>query len=41
MAGSHDYWLVLLSVIVAIIASYVALDLASRVAASHRSRTGR
>ena len=41
MAGSYDYWLVLLSVIVAIIASYVALDLASRVAASHRSRTGR
>jgi len=41
MAGSHDYWLVLLSVIVAIIASYVALDLASRVAAPHRSRTGR
>src|SRR5437588_4814983 len=41
MAGSHDYWLVLLSVIVAIIASYVALDLASRIAAPHRSRTGR
>src|ERR1700694_4150908 len=41
MTGSYDYWLVLLSVIVAIIASYVALDLASRVAASHRSRTGR
>jgi len=41
MAGSHDYWLVLLSVIVAIIASYVALDLASRIAAAHRSRTGR
>jgi NO-binding membrane sensor protein with MHYT domain/two-component sensor histidine kinase len=33
MVGTYDYWLVLLSVVVAITASYVALDLASRVAA--------
>jgi NO-binding membrane sensor protein with MHYT domain/two-component sensor histidine kinase len=40
MVGTYDYRLVLLSVIVAITASYVALDLASRVAASH-GRTAR
>jgi NO-binding membrane sensor protein with MHYT domain len=34
VAGSYDYWLVLLSVVVAIMASFVALDLASRVVAS-------
>jgi NO-binding membrane sensor protein with MHYT domain/two-component sensor histidine kinase len=34
MVGTYDYWLVLLSVVVAITASYVALDLASRVASS-------
>jgi NO-binding membrane sensor protein with MHYT domain/two-component sensor histidine kinase len=34
MTGTYDYWLVLLSVVVAITASYVALDLSSRVAAS-------
>jgi PAS domain S-box-containing protein len=39
MVGMHDAWLVLLSVIVAITASFVALDLASRVVASQRSRT--
>jgi NO-binding membrane sensor protein with MHYT domain/two-component sensor histidine kinase len=41
MGGSYDYWLVLLSVIVAIVASYVALDLGSRVHAEHHSRRGR
>ena len=38
MVGTYDYWLVLLSVVVAITASYVALDLASRVVASHGRR---
>ena len=38
MVGTYDYWLVLLSVVVAITASYVGLDLASRVAASHERR---
>jgi NO-binding membrane sensor protein with MHYT domain/two-component sensor histidine kinase len=37
LAGSYNYWLVLLSVVVAIIASYVALDLTSRVVASHEN----
>jgi PAS domain S-box-containing protein len=36
MVGTYDYWLVLLSVVVAITASYVALDMASRVAAHGR-----
>jgi NO-binding membrane sensor protein with MHYT domain/two-component sensor histidine kinase len=35
LVGSYNYWLVLLSVVVAITASYVALDLTSRVVASH------
>ena len=39
MVGSYDYWLVLLSVVVAIMASYVGLDLASRVVASLGRRT--
>src|SRR4051812_24366786 len=34
MIGTYNYWLVLLSVVVAIIASYTALDLASRISAS-------
>jgi NO-binding membrane sensor protein with MHYT domain/two-component sensor histidine kinase len=34
LVGSYNYWLVLLSVVVAITASYVALDLTSRVVAS-------
>jgi diguanylate cyclase (GGDEF)-like protein len=34
MIGSYSYWLVLLSVIVAIFASYTALDLATRITAS-------
>jgi NO-binding membrane sensor protein with MHYT domain/two-component sensor histidine kinase len=34
MSGTYDYWLVLLSVIVSITASFVALNLASRVVAS-------
>ena len=34
MNGSYSYWLVLLSVIVAIFASYTALDLATRITAS-------
>ncbi len=33
MIASYDYWLVLLSVVVAINASFVALDLGSRIAA--------
>jgi NO-binding membrane sensor protein with MHYT domain/two-component sensor histidine kinase len=39
MVGSYDYWLVLLSVVVAIAASFVALDLAARVSASSQRRT--
>ncbi len=34
MAGSYSYWLVLLSVFVATLASYTALDLATRITAS-------
>jgi diguanylate cyclase (GGDEF)-like protein len=34
MTGSYSYWLVLLSLIVAIFASYTALDLATRITAS-------
>src|SRR6185295_11851204 len=34
MSGSYSYWLVLLSIIVAIFASYTALDLATRITAS-------
>ena len=30
MAGTHSYWLILLSVIVATMASFVGLDLAGR-----------
>jgi NO-binding membrane sensor protein with MHYT domain len=40
LVGSYNYWLVLLSVVVAITASYVALDLTSRVAASQGQRSG-
>src|SRR5450759_2755416 len=40
MAGSYNPWLVFLSIIVATIASYVALDLASRVVA-HGTRASR
>jgi PAS domain S-box-containing protein len=40
MVGTYDIWLVVLSIVVAIVASYVALDLASRVVASH-GRTAR
>ena len=38
MLGTYDIWLVLLSVVVAVNASFVALDLASRVTASRGSR---
>jgi diguanylate cyclase len=38
LVGTYNYWLVLLSVIVAITASYVALDLTSRLVASHGRR---
>jgi diguanylate cyclase (GGDEF)-like protein len=41
MAISYDTWLVILSIVVAIVASYVALDLASRVVASRGSRGAR
>ena len=34
MVGTYDIWLAVLSVVVAIVASYVALDVASRIAAS-------
>jgi diguanylate cyclase (GGDEF)-like protein len=34
MSGSYSYWLVLLSVLVATLASYAALDLASRITAA-------
>jgi len=39
MLGSYDSWLVALSIAVACIASYVALDLASRVAAARARRS--
>ena len=41
MVGTYDTLLVSLSIVVAIIASYVALDLAARVAASQGSRAAR
>ncbi|HEV8645578.1 MAG TPA: MHYT domain-containing protein [Burkholderiales bacterium] len=41
MVGTHDRWLVVLSVVVAIVASYVALDVASRVEASHERQAAR
>jgi NO-binding membrane sensor protein with MHYT domain len=37
MSANYDGWLVLLSCIVAILASFVALDLASHVAAEQRT----
>jgi NO-binding membrane sensor protein with MHYT domain len=40
LVGTYNYWLVLLSLVVAITASYVALDLTSRVAASLGRKTG-
>ena len=40
MVGTYNYWLVLLSVLVATLASYTALDLATRITAS-RGRTAR
>ena len=36
MAGTYNNWVVLLSLLVAMLASYTALDLASRITASHR-----
>jgi NO-binding membrane sensor protein with MHYT domain/two-component sensor histidine kinase len=41
MIATYDYWLVLLSVVVAANASFVALDLASRIAAYEGQRTAR
>ena len=41
MIGTYDVWLVSLSIFVAVIASYVALDLASRVVASQGSKAAR
>jgi len=41
MVGSYNSWLVFLSIVVATIASYVALDLASRVVATHGGRAAR
>src|SRR6266568_3234606 len=38
MIGNYNSWLVFLSIVVATVASYVALDLASRVAATHGTR---
>ena len=34
LAGSYDYWLVAISVVIAGVASYTALDLAGRIAAA-------
>ena len=39
MPGSYNPWLVFLSIVVATVASYVALDLASRVAATRSTRS--
>ena len=41
MTGTYNAWLVILSIVVAVIASYVALDLASRITASTGSKTAR
>jgi diguanylate cyclase len=41
MTGSYNSWLVFLSIVIATIASYVALDLGSRVVATQRTRTSR
>ncbi|HYT15672.1 MAG TPA: EAL domain-containing protein [Burkholderiales bacterium] len=41
MIGNYNSWLVFLSIVVATVASYVALDLASRVAATHGTRSSR
>lgn len=41
MAGSYNFWLVGLSIVVAIVASYVALDLASRIVAAQGNRASR
>lgn len=41
MIGTYDPWLVALSIVVAVIASYVALDLAARVAASRGSKAAK
>jgi diguanylate cyclase (GGDEF)-like protein/PAS domain S-box-containing protein len=41
VVGTFDFWLVILSIVVAVIASYVALDLASRLAASQGSKAAR
>src|ERR1700688_2280323 len=40
LVGSYNYWLVLLSLVVAITASYVALDMTSRVVASRGHKSG-
>jgi NO-binding membrane sensor protein with MHYT domain/two-component sensor histidine kinase len=39
MSGTHNGWLVLLSMVVATVGAFVSLDLASRVRASSRSRS--
>jgi len=41
MSGTYDTWLVVLSIGIAVVASYVALDLASRVAAAEENRAAR
>jgi diguanylate cyclase (GGDEF)-like protein len=41
MVGTYNLWLVFLSIVVASLASYVALDLASRLVATHGTRTSR
>ena len=38
LAGSYDYRLVALSILIAVLASYAALDLGGRVTASHGPR---
>src|SRR5258706_7559093 len=41
MSGTYDTWLVVLSIGIAVVASYVALDLAARVAAAEGNRAPR
>ena len=41
MSGTYYTWLVVLSIGIAVVASYVALDLASRVAAAEENRAAR
>ena len=38
MTGTYNHWLVLLSVLVAVVVSYTALNLAARTSSANRGR---